>query len=77
MRKSILLIAIFFLSACAGPRYTTTALKLPPTPVYEKVSSDELQCLSNDAYKRLAISIKQRNAHIITLENIIKSTQAE
>ena len=73
MKKLILLSAIFLVS-CSTTSYVTNPLPLPVQPIYEKVLSDELMCLTDESYERLAKSIKQRNAHIETLEDIIEST---
>lgn len=75
MKTSILILATF-LASCGSTKFITVPLVLPPQPEYVKVSGDELQCLSEDAYIRLAKSVKQRNAHIETLEDIIRSTHA-
>jgi len=72
---TLIAIAIFFLSACGAKTvYVTTELPLPERPVFAKVTGAELECLVQPAYDRLETSIKQRNAHIETLENIIKTT---
>jgi len=61
VKRLILISAIFFLSACTTTQYVTVPLDVPVRPTYATVTSDELMCMTTDAYTRLAISIKQRN----------------
>lgn len=75
MRNAILLASAIFLSSC-GERtvYVNNPLKLPAAPIYATVSADEFECLAQDSYDRLEISIEQKNTYIETLQNIIKKT---
>lgn len=75
MKRSILLAAIIFLTACSVKTIPVVVrLDLPPPLEVPSVSADDLQCLSNDAYSRLVKRDKLKSERIRTLESIIEST---
>ena len=52
----------------------TTALPLPTRPVLPTIQSSELRCLTDDAYRRLAVTKRLVRQYAEELEVIIKST---
>lgn len=75
MRRLTVLAAAIFLSSCAAKTlYVTTPLPLPPAPDYATVYGEELMCLTEDAYSRLAVTVMQRESYIETLRAIIATT---
>lgn len=75
MKISIPLIALI-LTSCASIRtvYVTEPLPIPVAPAYPVVTGAELECLSDDAYKRLQLNNKLKKDYIETLIDVIKST---
>lgn len=74
MKILIALVAIFLSSCAAKTVYVTTPLPIPPEPDYVKVYGEDLMCLTEDAYMRLAITVTQRNEYIQTLIKVIRAT---
>ena len=73
MRKWILLSAIISsVISCATP--TIPVLPLPERPLRPVVTQAELACVPDDAYQRLVRRELIYDAHITTLEAIIKRT---
>jgi len=71
MRKWVILLAIT-LSSCGS--LEPVRLPLPPPLVTPTVTRDEVKCLSDDAYERLVIRDRLKDARIKTLTDVIKST---
>lgn len=75
LRKlSLILSALILASCCAEPVYLQGKLKLPPKLVYEPISAESLQCLSDEAYTKLNARRAACEARIETLRAIIRST---
>ncbi|MDH5185204.1 MAG: hypothetical protein OEX12_15080 [Gammaproteobacteria bacterium] len=54
--------------------YVSERLSLPVRPILPSLSSDDLQCLSDDAYRRLVERNRLRREYAEEMEVIIKST---
>lgn len=72
--KTILLTTSILLSGCCSVP-GNPVLNLPPPLVVPVVKAEEIKNLPNDVKKRLQIQNKLRKQRIVTLQNIIKSTQ--
>ena len=66
--------AIILASGCTTTRYIQTPLPLPPELVIEKISGDQLQCLSDATYKSLVRIDRAKTSRIETLKSIIETT---
>lgn len=55
-------------------RYIQEPLALPPRPVLPRLSADDVQCLTDDAYRRLVARDIGRRQYAEQLEAIIQST---
>ncbi len=62
-------------TALPVPIITQTALPLPVRPVLPAIKADELACLSDDTYLRLAARNRLQRQYAERLEVIIKSTR--
>ena len=58
-------------------RYIQEPLTLPPRPVLPRLSADDVQCLTADAYRRLVTRDMGRRQYAEELEAVIRSTQGE
>lgn len=71
-----LCVAVSLIMGCAATQeYVPVALTLPDKPTLPVIKSEELQCLSDDAYTRLVQRDRIQRGHINVLEAIITSTQ--
>ena len=76
MKKSILLIAIILVSACAVKTIPVKVVLQSPAPLeLPRMSATELSCLSDDVYTRLVTRDTMQSERIKTLRGIIESTQ--
>lgn len=79
MRRWQPIIIAAALAGCAAPevRYQTVPLPLPPRPELPRIYGEELQCLSEDAYRRIVERDRMRRAYAEQLEAVILSTHEE
>lgn len=62
---AIIMFVVWLLVGCSSPKIEYQPIPkylIPPTPKYESVKADEVMCLTNSAYERLArnfLSCKQ------------------
>lgn len=82
--KSILLAGAIILtitgSGCATDpevRYVPVPLPLEPRPVLPAIKEPDLQCLSDETYRKLEARDRERRQYCETLEETIKSTHPE
>ena len=68
-----ILLSATILSSC-GTVISQAKLPLPPEVVYPAISGHELQCLTDNVYKKLNTRRALCEARVETLRNIIKST---
>jgi len=68
-----ILLSAMILSSC-GNIPAQAKLPLPPKIVYPAILGGELQCLSDNTYKKLNTRRSLCESRIETLRNIIKST---
>ena len=66
---------LFLLLPACTPQYITTELSRPESPVLPKVYSHELECINDDAYKRLYEHFRLTQEYALKLETIIDSTK--
>lgn len=78
MSKSILLlIAAIISSSCTSTTiYRPDPLPLPAEPELPRIAAEDLQCLSQDAYRRLVKRDRVRRQYAEKLAEIIKSTRS-
>ena len=80
MRLPLAIAATLILTGSAGcaPKadtvYVTMPLPLPARPTLPNLSADDLQCLSDGAYSRLAERDMLRRQYAEKMEDIIKAT---
>lgn len=65
---------LIMLASCETVRYQQTPLTLPQKPWLPAIKSEQLECLSDDAYKNLVKRDLLRKQYSEKLEAIIKST---
>ena len=70
-----IVIALFLVTSCATTIPVTAKLYCPPDLVIEKIQAEELATLSDDVYERLVQRDRSQRDRIITLCNIIETTQ--
>lgn len=72
------LIALACAAAIAGcatrTEYVTTELPMPGRPELPTTPREELQCLSDDAYKAMATRDRRLREYVEQLEAVIEST---
>lgn len=73
----IMIGSALFVSGCAQQpiQYVTNPLTLPVRPVLPALTQDDVQCLSDEAYKKLVRRDMLRRQYAEELEVIIQSTQ--
>jgi hypothetical protein len=71
--KMLIILSVTVLSSCCSIP-DQAKLPLPPDLVYPKIQAEELQCLSDDTYKRLNERRIMCESRIETLKNTIKKT---
>ena len=71
--KTLIIVSAMVLSSCCGTP-NQARLPLPQDLVYPKITAEELQCLSDSAYKRLNERRIMCESRIETLKNTIKKT---
>lgn len=71
--KIILLFVTIFLSACCSIP-SNPVLQLPPPLVTPVLKMAELQCVSDETFKKIDLLSSLKSERIKTLENIILST---
>lgn len=76
MKAAAVLALSLILAGCASPppAYVTAPLPLPPKPELPVVHGAELQCLSADAYTRLANRDRILRHYVEQLRAVIRST---
>jgi len=72
MRVALL---VLLLSACSQPLRQAVPLERPERPLLPRLTSEDLQCLSTDAYLRLVARDTLRRQYAERLEIIIDSTR--
>ncbi len=87
MRRRAYLMAAAIISMATGSlvgcsvapeiRYIQEPLTLPPRPVLPRLSADDVQCLTDDAYRRLVERDMYRRQYAEELEAIIRSTHGD
>lgn len=70
----ILIVAIISNSGCASQKVRAVSLVVPPALDLPRIQPLEFECLSDDAYVRLARRDLLLRERVHTLEQIIKST---
>jgi len=77
MRLIVLsLVTGLILASCATRTvYLRVAVPLPPTPVWVKISGDELQCLSTETFVKLVELEEQHFTYEDRLVAKLKATQ--
>jgi hypothetical protein len=73
LRTIILLTAISSLISCSSIP-TQARLKLPPEITYPVITSQEVQCLTDNTFNKIKKRDKLKSARIETLTEIIKAT---
>lgn len=77
LRTATAIIWLAIGSGCAQTpevRYVTRPLTLPPRPALPVLVPADVQCLSDDAYRRLVERDRQRRNYAEILEAIIRAT---
>ena len=76
MRGIAIILTILGSTACTHveTQYITSPLTIPERPVLPVLSADDLQCLSDDAYRRLVERNRLRREYAEEMEVIIRST---
>jgi len=80
LRRSLIALATGSMLAAAGcthTEYVQTPLPRPPRPNVPTLSGDQLQCLSDDAYKAIVNRDRAKTEHIERLESVIESTHGD
>ena len=73
IKLTAILMMVSFLISC-GSVTQKPFLPLPPQPIYPKISLEEVSCLPKSVKIKIKKRDKLKTEHILTLENIIKST---
>jgi len=74
MNKLIILSALIWISGCSTVEYRSTPLSLPSELRVPVVKAAELECVTDETFKKLKLQNELLKARIETLKNIIKST---
>lgn len=79
MVRALALAMTLALGGCSTPqvRYVTAPLPLPPRPELPTLTGNQLQCLSDEAYKAIVRRDRLRREYAEQLEAVIRSTHAE
>jgi len=72
LKASLLFVTIFLSACCTAP--SNPVLKLPPPLVTPVLKMAELECVSDETFKKIDLLSNLKSERIKTLENIIKST---
>ncbi len=68
----LFVIAVIFLSGCA--RYVQVPLPLPEKPDFPSYTNNEVRCLSDDVYYRVARRDLAYRFYVERLESVIRET---
>lgn len=74
MARTLIIAACIALASCAS-KPASFYLSRPERPILPQLDPSELQCLSNDAYSKLALRDAMRRWYAEELESIIDSTR--
>lgn len=76
--KALILSALLATGCAAQPevRYVSQPVPLPPQPELPKIQAEEIECLSDETYRKLVKRELLQLYHINALENLIKTTHA-
>ena len=72
-----LVTTLLLLTGCATPAPIVTQIELsvPVEPAYPRLTAEDLNCLTQDAYERLATRDREKRQYIQILKAIIESTK--
>ena len=74
MKLFIVLIVLISSSCATSIIPVTVPLSLPPDLILPKIQGAEFQCMTEDAYNRVALRDVMLRARVDTLKDIIEST---
>lgn len=79
MVRCLAIALVLTLAGCAAPptEYVTAPLPMPPRPELPSLSGEQLQCLSDEAYRDLVRRDQMRREYAEQLEAVIRSTHPE
>ena len=73
MRLGLLaILSVTTLISCDSIQGKPSIINVPASPIYQKVDGGELQCLTDDTYKKLNVRRTQCETRVKTLEGAIK-----
>lgn len=73
--KSMMTILIaLILSSCFAQEFVVKKLPVPERPEFEVITQEELQCVSQETFNKIAKRAELRDSHFLKLEEVILST---